>query len=172
MTTQPLVLMTSAYLLALIAIVWLTRATRRRVVGALAGGAVSGGVGLVAVVMGEASGWWRVPVVSAPRLLALGYLGFAVSLAPVYLVTWRVARRFGWRGLAACVGAVALIGPVRDYRFAATFPEWFVIAPGVGPALAISVTYIVWVALGHAVMRMVAGPAASDRLRGGATRAG
>jgi hypothetical protein len=87
-----------------------------------------------------------------------------ISFSSIYLITWRVARRFGWRGLAVFIGAVAVIGPPRDYLIAATFPEWMVFAPGVAPIVADAATYVGIVALGHAVMRLIAGPAREDRL--------
>ena len=90
------------------------------------------------------------------------FLAFAVSMAPFYLITWRVARRFGWRGLAVLLGVVTVIGPPRDYLVAATFPEWMTMAGGVPPVLADAATYFGMFALGHAVMRLVAGPSASD----------
>jgi Uma2 family endonuclease len=41
----------------------------------------------------------------------------------------RVARRFGWRGLAVVAIVAAFIGPPRDYWYMATFPEWGAYAP-------------------------------------------
>ncbi len=76
----------------------------------------------------------------------------------------QVARRFGWRGLAVFVGAAAVFGPPGDYLFAAKCPEWMVFAPGVAPILADAVTYIGILALGHAVVCLVAGPAREDQL--------
>ena len=164
MTTRQLILMTCLYLAALVVVTYVTRATTRRIAGALAGGAVVGLVALGVVTIGEAQGWWRVPFTQTPYVLLLGYLGFAISCTPIYLITWRVARRFSWRGLAVFFGAATIIGPIRDYRFAAAFPEWIIFAPGVAPVLAVGATYAVIVALGHAVMRLVAGPACEDLL--------
>jgi hypothetical protein len=164
MTARQLILMTCLYLAALIVVALVTRASARRIAGALAGGAVVGLVALGIITLGEAQGWWRVLFIRTPGSLSLVYLGFAVSCAPFYLITWRVARRFGWRGLAVCIGVAAIIGPPRDYRFAATFPEWIVFAPGVAPVIAVAVTYAVIVGLGHAVMRLVAGPSDEDQL--------
>ena len=112
----------------------------------------------------EALGWWRVPFASTSYFLPVLYFGLAISCTPIYLVTWRVARRFGWRGLAVSIGIVASVGPPRDYWYAATFPKWMVFAPGVAPILADSATYVGIVVVGHAVMRLVAGPAREDRL--------
>ena len=122
-------------------------------------------LGLGAIALCEALGWWRVPFASTPYFLPLFYLGLSISLTPIYLVTWRLVRRFGWRGLAVFLCFVAVIGPPRDYLIAATFPKWMVFAPGIAPILADAATYVGFVALGHAVMRLVAGPAGEDRLR-------
>jgi len=164
MTTQQIILWTFAYLIELGAVIYFTRATARRVVAALVGGAAAGLLGLGAIALCEALGWWRIPFGSTPYFLPLFYLGLSISLTPVYLVTWRVARRFGWRGLAVFLCAVAVIGPPRDYLIAATFPKWMVFASGVAPILADAATYVGMMALGHAVMRLIAGPAGGDRL--------
>jgi len=154
------------YMVELVAAVYFTRPTSRRVVGALAGGAAVGCMGLGAIALGNALGLWRVPIVRTPDFLALFYLGFVISCSPIYLITWRVARRFGWRGLAVFIGAVAVIGPPRDYLIAAKFPEWMVFAPGVAPILADAAAYVGIVALGHAVMRLVAALPARTSWRG------
>jgi hypothetical protein len=75
-----------------------------------------------------------------------------------------LARRFGWRGLAVFIGIVTVIGPPRDYLIATMFPKWMVFAPGVAPIIADGATYAGIVVLGHAVMRLVAGPAGKDPL--------
>jgi hypothetical protein len=98
-----------------------------------------------------------------PYFLALLWIDFTLC-AYIYLISWRVARRFGWQGLAVLVVVAAVIGPIRDYRYMATFPEWGSYAEGVAPILAISATYVVMILLGHGVMRLVSGPAKADRL--------
>ena len=165
MTTQQIILWTCAYLIELGAVVYFTRATARRIVGALAGGVAAACFGLGAIVLGNALGLWRVPIARTPYFLALFYLGLSISVTPIYLVTWRLVRRFGWRGLAVFLCIVTVIGPPRDYLIAATFPRWMVFAPGVAPILADAATYVGIVALGHAVMRLIAGPSRADRLR-------
>lgn len=164
MTTQQILLWTVPYLAALVAVIYFARGTVRRVVGALIGGAVVGLLGLGVIALCESLGWWHIPFASTPYFLPLFYLGLSISCMPIYLVTWRVARRFGWLGLAVCVGIVAVIGPPRDYLYAATFPKWMVFAPGIAPILADSAAYILIVVVGHAVMRLVSGPAREDRL--------
>ena len=164
MTTQQVLLMTFLYLAVLVTVTYFTRATARRITGALVGGAAVAFVALRVIALCEALGWWRIPFASSPYFVPLLYLGIAISFTPIYLVTWRVARRFGWRGLAVCVAIVAVIGPPRDYLYAAMFPKWMVFAPGIAPILADSAAYILIVVVGHGVMRLLAGPAREDRL--------
>ncbi|MEO6059182.1 MAG: hypothetical protein ABJB33_08120 [Gemmatimonadota bacterium] len=164
MTERQIILMAAFYLLELGAVIYFARPTIRRSIGALAGGAVVGLMMLGAIALGNIQGWWQVPFASTPFFLPLLYLASAISCAPIYLVTWRVARRFGGRGLAVSTGIVAVVGPARDYWIAATFPQWMVFAPGILPILADSATYVGILLLGHAVMRLVAGPALEDQL--------
>jgi hypothetical protein len=165
MTKWQLIIVTSAYLVASVAVVYFTRATARRVLGAVVGGTAVGCFGMGAIVLGNASGLWRVPIFWTPVFLTLFYLGLTISVTPIYLVTWRVARRFGWRGLAVFVSVVAIIGPPRDYLYAARFPSWMVFAPGLAPILADAAAYVGIVVIGHAVMSMIAGSSRADRLR-------
>ena len=165
MTTRQLIVVICAYLIELVVVVYFTRATPRRVMGAFAGGATVGCMGMGAIVLGNELGLWRVPIFWTPSFLALFYLGFVISVTPIYLVTWRLARRFGWRGLAVFTCIVGVIGPPRDYLFAATFPAWMVFAPGIGPLIADAMAYIGIVLIGHGVMRLIAGPSREDRLR-------
>jgi len=163
MTTNQLYLFNGLYLIILIVVAVLTRATGRRIAGALAGGAVIGVVALGISALGEDVRWWHMAITWEPYFLTLLWIDF-VLCAFFYLVTWRIARRFGWRGLAVVVVVFAVLGPMRDYHYMTTFPEWGAYAPGVAPVLAISATYVLLVVVGHGVMRLVAGPACEDRL--------
>ncbi len=154
-----------AYTVALVAAMWFTRARSRRIVGAALGGLFAGAIGIVSMVGGEKLGLWKVPLPQARGLLALFYLTFAMSMAPVYLITWRLARRFGGRGLSVFLVIVAVIGPPRDYTYAAVFPAWMTFGPGVAPVLGDAAVYVALVAAGHAVMWLVAGRSADDRLQ-------
>jgi hypothetical protein len=140
-----------------------TRATRRRVAGAVAGGAVFGVVALLLIALGERVGWWHFVIEWKPYFLTLLWLDFAVC-AYVYLITWRIARRFGWHGLAVVVALAAVIGPPRDRWYMERFPEWGAYGPGIAPTLAVAAIYIIMIVLGHTVMWLVAGPAGADRL--------
>ncbi len=163
MTTQQLCLFNGLYLVVLLVVAVLTRATAQRILGALAGAGAVGVAALGIIALGEDVGWWRMAITWEPYFLALLLIDFALG-AFVFLFTWRIARRFGWRGLAVALIVAAVIGPPRDYLYMARFPEWGAYAPGVAPVFAISATYILLGILGHGVMRLLAGPARADRL--------
>ena len=91
-------------------------------------------------------------------------LGLAISLAFVFLLTWRIARRYAGRGLAIALLLAALVGPFRDSAFMAAFPEWGYYAPGITPMLAISAAYVIMGVVGHGIMRLIAGPSTNDLL--------
>ncbi len=151
------------YLAFTVAVAVLTRATLRRMAGAVGGAAVCGPAVLAIVALAERAGWWHFTMRRDAYFLAL----FCVCIAFcgfVFLLTWRVARRFGGAGLGVLLVAGAVLGPVRDSWYMSRFPEWGSYAPGVAPMLVISATYVVLGILGHGTMRLIAGPASADRL--------
>ena len=164
MTTWQIIMMEGAYLIFFMVVIYLTRAAIRHVIASLAGGAAAALIGLSMIALSEADAWWSIPSGSAPYFRLHLFVGLAVSMAPTFLIVWRVVRRFGWRGFAIFLAAVAVIGPPRDYMVARSFPEWMVFSPGVIPLLADAVTYVGMVAAGYAVMRSVAGPDDKDPL--------
>ena len=164
-TEMQLLVVTGAYAVALVVVVYLTRAGRRRVAGAFAGGLSAGVVGLAATAVAGLNAWWTVLPGQAPRGWTVIVAAFAIASTPIHLLTWRVVRRYGMRGLATCVGLAGIVGPPRDYAYAAAFPNWIVFSPGITPVLAVAVTYVLWIAVGYGVMRLVAGPADADALR-------
>lgn len=163
MTTAQLHLMNALYVAVFVFVAIVTRATPRRVAGALLGGAVTGVIALGMIALGEQMRWWHMAVKWDPGVLALLWIDLALG-AFIYLITWRIARRFGWRGLAVVVATLAILGPVRDYQIMQRMPAWGAYGPGIAPMLAVSFTYVLWVVAGHGMMRLVAGPAREDRL--------
>lgn len=167
MTTQVLLLMIGGYSAALAVVAYLTRATGRRIGGAVIGGVCVGLVVMALLWVLETFEWVHVGISWTPAYLVLLYLLAVVWCAPLYLMTWRVTRRFGWVGLVVVVCVAGVLGSAHDRWAAARFPEWITIAPGVGPVVAIAATYMAEIVVGHAVMRLVAGASGADRLRGG-----
>jgi len=163
MTEQQLYFFGALALTISIAAAILTRATLRRIAGAFAGAGTAGVVLLGIVAWGESARVWHMAIDGRPYMLALLFINLAFC-AYAFLITWRIGRRFGWRGLAVVGVGAAIIGPPRDYWYMSRFPEWGYYAPGFGPVLAISVTYVILIVVGHGVMWLVAGPARNDPL--------
>ncbi len=163
MTTQQLHLFNCLYLVIFVVVTILTRASGRRIAGALAGAVAAGVAALGIIAVGERVGWWHFAIPWEPYFLTLMLIGFSLC-AFIFLITWRIARRFGGRGLAVVLVVLAVIGPPRDFWYMRQFPEWGSYGPGVAPILAISATYVIMILVGHGVMRLVAGPAREDRL--------
>lgn len=164
MTTRLLLLANCASALLLAITIYFTRATFRRAAGALAGGVAAAMLNAAQDTLAHYQGWWYYPFVQTPYAPMLIYTAVALWYGGgVALVGWRVTRRFGGRGLAAFIGIMGLYGPARDYA-AATWSGLITFAPGVVPVLADAACWASGMALAQAVMRLVAGPARSDRL--------
>ena len=129
----------------------------------MAGAGVAGVAVLCVTALGERVGWWHMAIIWEPNLRALLLINITLC-AFVFLFTWRIARRFGWRGLAIVMIAAAVLGPPRNYWYMQLFPEWGHYSPGIAPVLANSATYVLVGILGHGVMRLVAGPSRADPL--------
>ena len=141
----------------------LTRATLRRIGGAIAGACAAGVVLLGVIALGEKVRVWHFEIDWRPYTLALLVINVALS-AYAFLITWRIARRFGWRGLTMVGFVAAILGPPRDYWYMSKFPEWGYYAPGFSPVIAISAAYVTGLIVGHGVMWLVAGPSRRDAL--------
>src|SRR4051812_12732274 len=116
MTTLQLHFFNLMYLLITVIVAVVTRATARRIAGALAGATAFGVVALGIIALGERVGWWHFAISWQPYYVAILLLDFALC-AFIFLITWRIARRFGWRGLAVVMIVLAIIGPPRDYAY-------------------------------------------------------
>ena len=98
MTTTQLHLFNGLYLVLLIVAALLTRATPRRIAGAVAGGMAVGVMVLGVILLGERTRLWHFALRWDPYFLLLMYLDLVISMAAILLVTWRLARRYGKRG--------------------------------------------------------------------------
>lgn len=163
MTIHQLYIFNALYLILLVLVILLTRASSRRILGALIGAFAAGAAGVAVIAICEHVGWWHFTMQWEPYYLL--QLGISIALGSfVFLLTWRLARRFGGRGLIIALVLAALLGPFRDSAYMAMFPEWGYYAPGIAPMLAISAAYVIIGVIGHGFMRMIAGPAIADPL--------
>jgi len=165
MSPQQLLLVgAGVHLVYLCAAVYFTRATARRVLGALVGGVAVAAVGYGVELACQALGLWYYPSDDTGRGPLLMYPSLAFLWATLALIGWRVVRRFGWRGEVVFLAAVALLGTLRDYFVAGQALGEIVLAPGVTTVLVEIVCWAGQTALTQALMWLVAGPAAADRL--------
>jgi hypothetical protein len=159
-----LVVATGVHLVLLVATVYFTRATARRVAGALIGGVAVALVGVGVETSAHTMAWWHYPSIETPYGPPLMYPAAVFIFAVLALTGWRVTRRFGWRGQTTFLVALAIVGPLRDYGWASRSPDLIVFAPGIGPVLVDAACWAGLVGLGQAVMRLVAGPVRGDPL--------
>ena len=103
MTTTQLYLFNFFYLVLSVVVAILTRATPRRIAGAMAGGVAAGVVALGSIALGEKVGWWHFVFTWGPYFLTVMLIGFPL-MGFIFLITWRIARRFGWRRAGRCLG--------------------------------------------------------------------
>lgn len=140
-----------------VATVYLTRASRRRVTGALVAALVFTALNVVWDVAAHKAGWWWYPSRSGALLPFPVY--FAQDLVwggAFWLVGWRIERRFGARAMAAYVPLLSAIGGLRDFLIAfVTKAIWF--GPGPTSRLADFGCWFTLLAVAQIIMRLVAG---------------
>ncbi|HKA17765.1 MAG TPA: hypothetical protein VKN18_05555 [Blastocatellia bacterium] len=164
MTSQLLLLATCVYLAGMVLVTYFTRASGRRFLGALAGGLAVAIVGVGVEVLAHSVGLWHYSSVErsyGPRLM---YPVIVLMWAGYSLVGWRVMRRFARRGLMVFLVAVTVLGTLRDYLIADKAMGFITLSPGIATILVDGVCWAGLTALALVVMRLIAGPASSDRL--------
>jgi len=91
-------------------------------------------------------------------------LALICGAAALFVASWRIGRRFGWAGQAVLILLLAAHSAVRDRIWWDTFMRVSVATPGILPILADGALMALGLVLGHAVVRLVAGPARNDSL--------
>jgi len=136
--------------------------------GALAGGFGFGLLNLAWDVVGNHMHWWWYPA-ATPRSLGPWYWYAAAGLeygAGFGLIGWRATRRWGARGLLGFLIGFTLFGMARDYVASSTVArDVITFAGGIWPWVADGIAWFSLGAMAQVVMRLVSGPAISDRLR-------
>ena len=165
--TLILILASCVYLSILIAVIYFSRATPRRIVGALAGGGTVALVGTGVEALAHARGWWRYPSDDTPIGPVAMYPLIVLLFAFLALFGWIVMRQYGRRGTAVFLGILAIVGALRDYFIAGKLLGLIVFAPGVLLWIIDGFLWAGLTALAILVMRLVSGPARIDRPAGG-----
>jgi hypothetical protein len=163
--TKLLIVAMCVYACVLLGAVRVLRPGARRTVGALAGGVAAALVGVVIEAVAHQQGFWHYTESDTPVGPALIHPFNVIIFALIALIAWRIGRRFGVRGQAIYVGAVAIISPPGDYVVAV---QWFSIIK-IGPSVSLELIALMDIAawgilstVALAVMQMVAGLSKDD----------
>jgi hypothetical protein len=150
-------------------VIYFTKASLRRVSAALLGGIAGGLLNLVADLVAFRLQLWHYasmhPAYAPPWFYVTAALGYGAVLS---LIGWRIARRFGRRGVLIFLACIAAYGLLRDFLGTAAANasgiHLLVLTPGPLTVLADALCWVGCVGIAMLVMRLVAGPAREDRL--------
>ena len=144
--------------------IYLSRANFRRAVGAWVGGVALTIVWVVKLRIDYAMGWWRSALPETPDPMTQFSIVILVGGGVLFLVSWRISRRFGWLGQFVMLPIASLGFAFRDRIWWEHFTRIMVATPGIVPLLADAALLAVGLVIGHVAMRLIAGPAGKDRL--------
>ena len=148
---------------------YLSRAKLRRTVSCLAAGVAFAICWMVKLRIDYALGWWRSAFPETPNPLQL----FAVPLMLIaltfgvgvlFLGAWRAHRRFGWPGQIVMLVGFSLYFAVRDRFWWQDLMRMMVINNGIVPIVGDAAMFVVVIAIGESVMRLIGGAAGKDTL--------
>ena len=164
----PFWLFSSGIALAILcATVFFTRAGKAIRLGASAGGLIWG-LGMMGRWRLENNlGWWRSQVAANadPFMILSPWTGLLLSLigAALLLILSAIGRRFGWKGQALLLMALALGLPMRERIWFGEFIPALIYQPGAIPILGSAGMLLASGAIALLIMRLIAGPASSNR---------
>jgi len=143
---------------------WFTRATIRRIIGALIGGLPLIPLVVFYDTIAARLGLWHYPAVTSGSAPFAWYISTALFYgAALGLVGWRVIRRFGTLGLIIFLVAFALFGVSRDFAYSIT-TDFIKFGHGILPYITDFFSYASGAALVQMVMLWIASKPGSDQL--------
>jgi len=145
-------------------VAFFTRATLRRIVGALLAAIPVIPLVMLYDAIARRLGWWHYPAVTTGNAPLAWYVAAALWYgAGLGLVGWRVIRRYGRRGLVVYLVLFSLFGLARDYLYS-TISGLIAFGKGPVPLVADFFAYASAAALVQLLMYWIVGPPQSDRL--------
>lgn len=162
MSTQSYIYIDGFLVLLLTAVAFLTHATTRHVVGALAVGTAGALLHAGHVVVGQTLGWWSSSPLTLPHGHWLMDVGLALWLATwIGLICWQVVTFLGARGLVGMLTFMAGFGLLLD-SVGSPVSQALVFAPSLIPRISDGVFWATLTAVSQGVMWLIAGTAPSD----------
>lgn len=147
--------------------VYLTRAGMRRAAGGLVGVIAYSLVQYAWDRAAAITGWWSYPAYrsSLPMPVEI-YLFSGLVFAGIGLIGWRIARRYGWKGLFVFLAAWSVWGFFLDTFGSQLFSSsrLMVIRPGAAAHTADFLVYFTCMSAVMLVLRVIGGPFGEDRL--------
>lgn len=162
MSTQSYLLIDGMLVLLFTAVAFLTHATTRQVVGALAVAIAGTFLHAGHIVVGQTLGWWSSSSLTLPHGHWLMDVGLAFWLGTwVGLIGWRVVTFLGVRGLVGMLTFMAGFGLLLD-SLGSPVSQALVFAPGLTPRIGNVLFWATLTVLSQGVMWLIAGADPSD----------
>ncbi len=147
---------------------YFTRATVRRIIGALLGAFAYGAENCAWDQAAIPLGWWSYPawLGTGRAPLTLYVLAGIAGGGAMGLVGWRIMRRWGKKGFVGYLLFWAVYALVHDYAGSKAFAssQLMVFGPGLIPIIAIVLWYVTGNATTLLAIRLVGGPVEADLL--------
>jgi hypothetical protein len=146
---------------------YLTRAPTRRVLAALAASIAFAVANVIWDQVALQLHWWGYPSFTAANMVWLLYPPSGLVAGGAFgLIGWRVARRYGSKGLLFFLALWTLWGVIHDYGGAIMMKSssLMVFGPGSLPVLANALLYASCQSIAQLMLRLIGGPYRSDHL--------
>ena len=146
---------------------YFTRASARRIAGALVGVAAYGVLNYVWDQAAFLYGWWSYPAwLGTGRAPLTLYALAGIAGGACSLIGWRIVRRWGWKGFVGYLLFWAVYAVVHDYGGSKAFAssQLMVFGPGLTPIIADMLWFVTGNAAPLLAIRIVGGPANADPL--------
>ena len=146
---------------------YFTRANVRRIASAVVGAAAYSAINYAWDQVAERLGWWSYPAwLGTGRAPLTLYFLAGVAGGAMGLIGWRIARRWGWKGVVGYLLFWTAYAVVHDYGGSMAFAssQLMVFGPGFLPLLADMLWYVTGNAAVLLAIRLIGGPMRSGSL--------
>jgi len=151
-------------LLIVFIVIYFTKPNRQRLFGALVAGIAFGVLNILADILAYNFGWWQyrdsINISYAPiYFYILPILIFGCSLS---LIGWRIAKKYGKRGLILFIAFLTLFGSIRDNYYAQK-TNIFIWGNGIIPIIMDALLWALFYTIAQVIMYLIAGDYKKDK---------